>query len=433
MVASARPGCVEPDTFNVEEFEIAIETALRVNKHLNAEVDRLVRLLSAVEQERDAWKKRANYLKTQLARSKHQEGHELEEQLTHAQEAEDATISNRQQDQLDQLPAEWSSQTSGVASLIEKGKAAGWLVKSSEIQLGEPLGQGAFGVTYKSVWRGSEVAVKCVRISKATELTNFLREIDALSHIRHPHVVPFLGAVLEPPQKCWLISEFMHGGTLARWLHGSPGASAPSRPLLARLRMVYDVAQGMCALEATNPPILHRDLKPTNIFIDDAGHARVGDFGLARRLMPGGSATLTGETGTYLYMSPEMIRHDVYDQKTDVWSFGVLLAEAATARLPYEHLYMTPIQIALAVADETLQPAFPDGLHPNFAVIGAACLDFDPEMRPDFAFITAEMTAALAELKEQTEVQGGVLAMLMRSKALPATWSQVLSRLPVHK
>jgi serine/threonine protein kinase len=67
------------------------------------------------------------------------------------------------------------------------------------------------------------------------------------------------------------------------------------------------VCRGLAALEAAAPPLLHRDVKPSNVFIDAAGVARLGDFGLARPL-PANRACLTGETGTYLYMSPEMIR-----------------------------------------------------------------------------------------------------------------------------
>lgn len=90
------------------------------------------------------------------------------------------------------------------------------------------------------------------------------------------------------------------------------------------------IAQGMLALELCDPPILHRDLKPSNIFIDGCGHARVGDFGLARRLPVTNMSTLTSETGTYVYMSPEMVRHEIYDAKTDVWSWGVVLCELCT-------------------------------------------------------------------------------------------------------
>jgi serine/threonine protein kinase len=75
------------------------------------------------------------------------------------------------------------------------------------------------------------------------------------------------------------------------------------------------VAQGMAALESLDPPIVHRDLKPSNIFIDGGGCARVADMNLSLRLHPDSLVNLTGETGTYMYMSPEMMRHEVRLQK----------------------------------------------------------------------------------------------------------------------
>lgn len=74
------------------------------------------------------------------------------------------------------------------------------------------------------------------------------------------------------------------------------------------------------------------------------GNARVADMGLARWLTPESMGVLTGETGTYLYMSPEMIRHELYNSRTDVFSWGVLLVELVTQRPPYEDQHLTPIQ-----------------------------------------------------------------------------------------
>ena len=77
------------------------------------------------------------------------------------------------------------------------------------------------------------------------------------------------------------------------------------------------------------------------------GTPKVADMGLARRWEPETAACLTGETGTYQYMSPEMIRHEMYDTRTDVYSFGVLLAEILSQKLPYADLYCTPVQVSL--------------------------------------------------------------------------------------
>ena len=80
-------------------------------------------------------------------------------------------------------------------------------------------------------------------------------------------------------------------------------------------------------------------------------------MGLARRWEPETAACLTGETGTYQYMSPEMIRHEMYDTRTDVYSFGVLLAEILAQKLPYADLFCTPVQVSLCHCPRPLKSA----------------------------------------------------------------------------
>lgn len=74
----------------------------------------------------------------------------------------------------------------------------------------------------------------------------------------------------------------------------------------------------------------------------------MADMGLARRLTPGCGPTLTGETGTYYYMAPEVIRHEVYDSKADVFSWGVMFVELLSAKPPYSDQYLTPVQVGLS-------------------------------------------------------------------------------------
>lgn len=186
------------------------------------------------------------------------------------------------------------------------------------------LGEGAFGKTYLARWHGATVCVKCVKVDSRQDQVSFFREIEALSCLRHPNILPFVGACIDKPDNCWLVCEFMTGGTLAKWLHGD---QAKPHSLVVRLQKALDIARGMEACQKCEPPIVHRDLKPSNIFLDEGRNARIGDFGLARRMNPEGISSLTGETGTYVYMSPEMIKHEVYDSATDVWSWGVIACE----------------------------------------------------------------------------------------------------------
>eukprot|EP00198_Chlamydomonas_reinhardtii_P002739 XP_001692075.1 predicted protein [Chlamydomonas reinhardtii] len=306
----------------------------------------------------------------------------------------------------------------------------GWIIDQSEVALGPVLGEGEFGVTYLGTWRHASVAVKIVRLRHAAELTSFLREVETMSYIRHPNVVPFLGACLSGTDKLSLVTEYMTGGTLADWLHPggmpAPGSSSgtltqPVRPLLERLKMAHQVALGMCPLEACRPSILHRDLKAANVYLDNKGVARVGDFGLSRRLLEEARASLTGETGTYLYMAPEVMRHEVYDSKADVWSWGVLLSECITCAMPYGHTFMTPVQVAMAVSEESLAPEVPASLNEEIKLVLRLACQFEPDLRPDFAALADMLGGAIRHMEAQQSPRPTLLASLQSN--LLGGWS----------
>jgi serine/threonine-protein kinase TNNI3K len=172
--------------------------------------------------------------------------------------------------------------------------------------------------------------------------------------------------------------------------------------------MALGVARGMVAFEGASPaPILHRDLKPSNVFVDGGGAARVADAGLARWLLPGDAATLTGETGTYAYMAPEVFRHEVYGPRADTYSFGVLLVELLAAARPYADALLTPAQVAAEVAAGRLRPAVPANAPPAVAALAAACLDAEPGLRPPFASIVPALARALADLPVEASTPAG--------------------------
>eukprot|EP00878_Enallax_costatus_P039869 GHUV01045797.1.p1 GENE.GHUV01045797.1~~GHUV01045797.1.p1 ORF type:complete len:441 (+),score=116.28 GHUV01045797.1:347-1669(+) len=392
----------------IEDLELALDAAVHVNRHLNKEIEGLIQQIERERQQRLAWEEQAKRLAQQLSQHKRAAGQTSKQHNYDGQHQQDpdstgdAAPLQRQQQLPDRAVSPeafpWESMYDDINRLVQKGHDAGWLAQPSDVQLGDLLGQGAFGTTYKAYWHGAQVAVKQVLVRSETELLNFLREVECLAALRHPNVVPFLGAVLQDQGRCWLISEYMSGGTLAKWLHGDKGPFGPNKTLLQRAEKALEVCRALAALDACNPTLLHRDVKPSNIFIDAAGAARLGDFGLARPL-PSSKNTLTGETGTYLYMSPEMIRHDWYDTKTDVWSFGVLLAELLTGQIPYQHTFMTPVQIAMGVADEKLQPLLPSDAPTDLVVLARICCDYDPDMRPSFGEVVPQLEATVAELR----------------------------------
>lgn len=410
----------------LEEVEMQLQVAHQVNAHLNSEVERLTLVVDALEQEKAAFQRHIKglaqklvALRAQLPEAAAAAAQAAEEDA--AEEAEAAAAGGELQSdafaaaQRGQAGSEDSGGSSGSGGqggeqpflaeaawqrMQAAGRRQGWLADPEEVVLGDVIGRGTFGVVHQATWQGGCVAVKRVQPRSREQATTFVREVEALALLRHPHVMQLYAACVRPPGDFWLICELLSGGTLAEWLYGGPTARRlPARSLSERLKMALDVARGMQALEAHEPQILHRDLKPSNVFIDSTGAAKIADFGLARILSPAAMACLTGETGSYLWMAPEVIRHEAYDTRADVWSFGVLLVECLTQQKPYAATYLAPVQIAIQVADGSLHPQTPPDCHPALAELLVAIFSPDPLERPSFGLIVARLEAVLHDVR----------------------------------
>ena len=318
-------------------------------------------------------------------------------------------------------PTDPSSDGDGWSSLplvVAAARREGWLVRPSDVIVASPsdatvsdaLGEGSSGVIRRGRLRGQIVAVKRVRVDGATRAASFLREVSVSARLRHPNVLPFYGASLAPPDACLILTHLCEGGTVKDWLH--PVDPSVERPALSRrLGVAWDISRGMSYLASRDPPIVHRDLKPGNVFLttrssDD--RAVIADLGLARTRPPLDSdEILTGETGTYLYMAPEVVRHEPYDSAADAWSFGVTLLELASGSRPYpeERLRrrMTPTQIAIGVADGLVRPKASEGIHPGVAAVAVACASFEPKERPTFERVVDSLDAMLPEVIAEAE------------------------------
>uniref|UniRef100_A0A453KTF8 Protein kinase domain-containing protein n=2 Tax=Aegilops tauschii subsp. strangulata TaxID=200361 RepID=A0A453KTF8_AEGTS len=284
----------------------------------------------------------------------------------------------------------------------------GWSVAPDEIELHETIGRGTTAEIHRATWRGLEVAVKWIRPellrSNPSAEAFFAQELDVLSRQRHPHVLRLMGACLRPPESCFLVTELLSGATLVEWLHGGKERRRkelpPARPLAQRVGRALEVALAMRHLHEQTPRVLHRDLKPSNVLLDADSRARVADFGHAR-FLPDGAQALTGETGTYVYMAPEVIRCEPYTEKCDVYSFGVMLNELVTGEHPYIDTSYGPSKIALEVADGKLRPRLPEGDADaaTGALVDLICRAWyaEPSRRPSFAAITV----ALRGIQEQ--------------------------------
>ncbi|AES73444.1 serine/threonine-protein kinase STY13 isoform X1 [Medicago truncatula] len=285
-----------------------------------------------------------------------------------------------------------------LEAIIDQAKINGWYINPTEIQLEDKIGQGTTAEIHRGTWRGFDVAVKCISPeffrTNANGVEFFAQEVETLSKQRHRFVLNLMGACLDPPNHAWVVTEYL-STTLKEWLYG-PGKRrrdriVPLPPFKERLTRVIEIAQAMQYLHEQKPKIIHRDLKPSNIFMDFNLHVRVADFGHARFLGDGEMA-LTGETGTYVYMSPEVIRCEPYNEKCDVYSFGVILNEILTGKHPYIETEYGPAKIAMEVVEGKLRPTLPsrdDGEHLGELIdLIRLCWDGTPSTRPSFDTIT---------------------------------------------
>ncbi|WMV42227.1 hypothetical protein MTR67_035612 [Solanum verrucosum] len=290
---------------------------------------------------------------------------------------------------------------SDITYLIHQAKLNGWYIEPHEIEMDEEVAQGSTAHIYRGRWRGYEVAVKCVLpdffLLNENGVSFFAQEVETLSRQRHRFVLQLMGACLDPPQHGWIVTELL-AMTLKDWLHG-PGKRRKERsiplPIFEeRVGKAMEIAQGMQYLHEHKPMVIHRDLKPSNIFLDDSMHVRIADFGHARFLNHEEKA-LTGETGTYVYMAPEVIRSEPYDEKSDVYSFAIILNELLTGEYPYIQTHYNPSKIALEVAENGLRPQLLEQEDEQFEeLIQLIQLSWDEDvaLRPSFRVITSTLT-----------------------------------------
>ncbi|KAL6062523.1 Pleckstrin y domain [Balamuthia mandrillaris] len=299
-----------------------------------------------------------------------------------------------------------------------------YMIESGQVEMEEMIGRGSFANVYRGKYKGQTVAVKKITITQEsggdeTELLEkfkeLRREVLFMSGLRHPYTVELKGICMQP---LLIVTEYLAFGNLYEFLH----AASSDVDWNLRLKIARDVAVGMNFLHSATPPVVHGDLKSPNILLasndpSEAIVAKVADFGLSTQLT---SSQIGRQVSNYAWLPPEILTGGEYNEKADVYGFGIILWELLTRAHPfaeYQAEYAFSYQLEDAIV-AGLRPTFPEATHPHeqqYIKLIMECWDKAPDNRPSFDSIVARLSDIRANLQPTRPWEAKEAAVLEKS------------------
>ncbi|NP_001170087.1 Cysteine-rich receptor-like protein kinase 2-like isoform 1 [Zea mays] len=257
------------------------------------------------------------------------------------------------------------------------------------------LGQGGYGSVYRGVLAdGREVAVKRLFFNTRQWAEQFFNEVKLVSQVQHKNLVKLLGCSVEGPESL-LVYEYLCNTSLDHYLFDAFKKNALDWE--RRFEIVLGTAEGLSYLHsASEVRIIHRDIKASNVLLDDRFRPKIADFGLARNFMDDQSHLSTGLAGTFGYMAPEYIVHGQLTEKADIYSYGVLVLEIVTGRKSHNSVASSAEGLSLmaliwrhytaGTLTELLDPNLREQCSEEDALrvfhVGLLCAQASPNLRP---------------------------------------------------
>ncbi|XP_056170377.1 probable serine/threonine-protein kinase PBL25 isoform X2 [Syzygium oleosum] len=284
------------------------------------------------------------------------------------------------------------------------------------------LGEGGFGRVFKGVLSdGTAVAIKRLTSGGQQGDKEFLVEVEMLSRLHHRNLVKLVGYYSSPESSQNLLCyELVPNGSLEAWLHGPLGVNCPL-DWDTRMKIALDAARGLAYLhEDSQPCVIHRDFKASNILLENNFHAKVADFGLAKQAPEGRTNYLsTRVMGTFGYVAPEYAMTGHLLVKSDVYSYGVVLLELLTGRKPVDMAQPSGQENLVTwarpilrdkdrleeLADPRLGGNYPKEDFVRVCTIAAACVAPEASQRPTMG----EVVQSLKMVQRATEYQDTML------------------------
>ncbi|WCJ38418.1 Protein kinase superfamily protein [Euphorbia peplus] len=277
---------------------------------------------------------------------------------------------------------------------FEASKARGsvkeeWELDPHKLTIKQFLGQQIHGSVHKGVYDGRDVTVKFHEWGDEDNMTMdeivslrkaFKQEVSVCKTLTHPNVCKFIGGIAgsldgSRADMCCIICEYQSGGTLKSYLIKNHRRKINFKTVM---QLALDLARGLSYLHSKN--IVHRSVKTENMLLDENLTLKISDFGVARfeAVNPN---EMTGCTGSYGYMAPEVFLNEPYNRKCDVYSFGICLWEIYCCEMPYPNQNFS--QATSAVVYQDVRPEVPRCCPKSLAKVMKSCWDKEPNNRPE--------------------------------------------------
>jgi serine/threonine-protein kinase TNNI3K len=283
-------------------------------------------------------------------------------------------------------------------------------IPRDKVIIGNVISRGAFGEVYRGTYNSQPVAVKMLRADTRRSIPHvnaFMAEVKMAAGMDHPHIARFVGVAWDSLTDVCSVTEFMDGGDLKALLVRYEQQNRPTGFDRVKVKIALHVAHALTYLHSLDPPVIHRDLKSKNILLSKELDAKLTDFGVSRERI---DETMTSGVGTSMWMAPEIMLGNAYNEMADMFSFGVVLSELSTHTSPYAGVrqragsdqLMSRTVILQNVASGKLSVEFSTAGPESMVQLGRACISMDPKDRPTAAEALFRLHKVLTlELKEQ--------------------------------
>ncbi|KAG3117555.1 hypothetical protein PI124_g4616 [Phytophthora idaei] len=262
-----------------------------------------------------------------------------------------------------------------------------------EVKLGRCISRGGFGLVFSGTYRGRQVAIKKIKVNRETEgsqIEQFIREITLMAVLQHPRIVEFIGVAWDALVDLSAVTELMERSDLSAVLQNCRENGFQLTWNDHKATIALHIVEALAYLHSLSPKVIHRDLKSKNVLLNRKMEAKLSDFGISRE-RHGVDTHMTAGMGTSFWIAPEVLRGQDYDEKADVFSFGVVLSELDTDDYPYWNTTNPPRgklqegEILQLVASGQMRPSFSRSCPASILKVAIRCLHVRPEDRPSAA------------------------------------------------